>query len=174
MKLSDFLKTKKVVFENGEVKIINNLIDGDIEFYNLNTDTLITIKENIIDKMNETYTQERCLYDIIPYVCNIERDIELDVFINMLKSPTVQFSYISESLIEITNNIFTLAKRTNDLIDKVENMKNTIPELFIKEETIEEKIERVTKEMNEEKDTKKKKVLLLQLAKLYEEVEKNE
>ena len=46
MKLSDCLKTKKIVFKNGKVESVSSITDGDIEFYELNGQRLIDIKEN--------------------------------------------------------------------------------------------------------------------------------
>lgn len=174
MKLSDFLKTKKIIFRNGKVESVSSITDGDIEFYELDAQKLTDIKENIIDKISEGYSEEIFLYQILPYICNIEVDIDFETFRKMTESPSVEFTYVLESVIDIVNNIFELADRTNTLTSKVESIKEKRPEIFIKEETIEEKITRLTKEMNEEKDTKKKKWLLLELAKLYEEVENNE
>ncbi len=174
MKLSDFLKTKKIVFKNGKVESVSSITDGDIEFYELDAQKLTDIKENIVDKITEEYSEEIFLYQILPYICNIEVDIDFETFKKMTESPSVEFTYVLESVIDIVNNIFELADRTNELTSKVDEIKEKRPELFIKEETIEEKITRLTKEMNEEKDSKKKKWLLLELAKLYEEVEKNE
>lgn len=174
MKLSDFLKTKKIIFKNGKVETVSNITDGDIEFYKLDAQKLTDIKENIVDKITEEYSEEIFLYQILPYICNIEVDIDFETFKKMTESPSVEFTYVLESVIDIVNNIFELADRTNTLTSKVDEIKEKRPELFIKEETIEEKITRLTKEMNEEKDTKKKKWLLLELAKLYEEVENNE
>lgn len=174
MKLSDFLKTKKIIFKNGKVETVSNITDGDIEFYELDAQKLTDIKENIVDKITEEYSEEIFLYQILPYICNIEVDIDFETFKKMTESPSVEFTYVLESVIDIVNNIFELADRTNTLTSKVDEIKEKRPELFIKEETIEEKITRLTKEMNEEKDSKKKKWLLLELAKLYEEVENNE
>lgn len=174
MKLSDFLKTKKIIFRNGKVESVSSITDGDIEFYELDAQKLTDIKENIIDKISEGYSEEIFLYQILPYICNIEVDIDFETFKKMTESPSVEFTYVLESVIDIINNIFELADRTNELTSKVESIKEKRPEIFIKEETTEEKIVRLTKEMNEEKDSKKKKAIFLELAKLYEEVEKNE
>lgn len=173
MKLSSFLQTKKVIFRNGKVETVSNILDGDVDFFDLGAEKLNKIKEDIIDKMGQDYTEERFLYDILPYICNIELDVDFETFRRMVNSPSVEFTYIMESVIEIINNILDLADRSAVLSDKIDDIKNRRPELFVKEETLEEKIIRLTKEMNEEKDTKKKKTLLLELAKLYEEVEKN-
>lgn len=174
MKLSDFLKTKKIIFKNGKVETVSNITEGDIEFYELDAQKLTDIKENIVDKITEEYSEEIFLYQILPYICNIEVDIDFETFKKMTESPSVEFTYVIESIIDVVNNIFDLADRTNELTNKIDEIKEKRPELFIKEETIEEKIIRLTKEMNEEKDSKKKKTIFLELVKLYEEVEKNE
>lgn len=174
MKLSDFLKTKKIIFKNGKVETVSNITDGDIEFYELDAQKLTDIKENIVDKITEEYSEEIFLYQILPYICNIEVDIDFETFKKMTESPSVEFTYVIESIIDVVNNIFDLADRTNELTNKIEEIKEKRPEIFTKEETIEEKIIRLTKEMNEEKDSKKKKTIFLELVKLYEEVEKNE
>jgi GTP-binding protein len=60
-------------------------------------------------------------------------------------------------------------------VNKVDSMKDKNIEYFMSQETVEDKIIRITKEMSEEKDTRKKKELLSQLVKLYDEVDnKNE
>lgn len=174
MKLSDFLKTKKIIFRNGKVESVSSITDGDIEFYELDAQKLTDIKENIVDKITEEYSEEIFLYQILPYICNIEVDVDLETFKKMTESPSVEFTYVIESIIDVVNNIFDLADRTNELTNKIEEIKEKRPEIFTKEETIEEKIIRLTEEMNKEEDIDKKKEIFRELAKLYEEVENNE
>lgn len=173
MKLSDFLKVKKLSFVGGRVEVQNSMTDGDIDFYDLTTDRLVKIKDEVFDKLNTEYTEERFMYDILPYICNVERDLELDQFMKLMAAPSVEFTYFQENLIDVVNKVLDLGDRMVVLSDKVAEMKNKKPEIFIKEETVEEKIVRLTNEMDTEKDTKKKRDILLELAKLYEEVERN-
>jgi hypothetical protein len=171
MKLSDFLKVKKLSFVGGRVSVQNSMTDGDIDFYELNTDRLMKIKDEVFDKLNPNYTEERFTYDILPYVCNVERDIDLDQFMKLMAAPSVEFTYFQENLIDIINKVLDLGDRIEVLNDKVGEMKSKKPELFVKEETLQDKIIRLTKEMENEIDVKKKMELIKVLAKLYEEVE---
>lgn len=172
MNLSDFLKTKQLVFNNGKVEVINNLSFGEIEFYELTADKINEIKTGVIEKLNDNYDKELFLFDILPFICSVNRDITFEQFKKLVSAPSVQFTYFLESIIDIVNNLFDLAERAGVLNNKVNDLKARQPEL-LREETLEEKIIRLTKEMNDEKDSKKKKVLLLQLAELYEKVENN-
>jgi hypothetical protein len=89
----------------------------------------------------------------------------------LMAAPSVEFTYFQENLIDIINKVLDLGDRIEVLNDKVGEMKSKKPELFVKEETLQDKIIRLTKEMENEIDVKKKMELIKVLAKLYEDVE---
>jgi len=167
MKLSQFEMGKKIIFKNGVPQTLDNQLNGEVQFYELTKDKLVEIKEKIIDKLSDGYTEERFVYEIISYISDLEVDISEKEFNKLIKSPTLQFSYIYESIVDIINNLFELANRTTVLNDKVNKINSMIPKL---EETLEQKIDRLDKELDLEKDFKRKKILFLELSKLHEDL----
>jgi hypothetical protein len=168
--LSDFNKSIKINLETGE-KV--NRFNGDFEFYTLNKERFTTIKDGI-NALKSNANDIEVSYTLLPYICSINVDESLDKFIEMNEVPPC--SEFIDFMIALTEYIKELLKQ----VDKIKEMNNKVDTLYKeypilkeKQETTEEKIIRLTKEMQEEKDTKKKKEILLALAKLYEEVENN-
>lgn len=167
MKLSQFETGKKIIFVNGIPEKLDSQLNGEVQFSELTKDKIIEIKDAIIDKLDEKYTEEHFVYEIISYISDLEVDISEERFNKLVKSPTVQFSYIYEGIVDVINNLFELAGRTTTLNDKVNKINAMMPKV---EETVEQKIIRITKEMENEKDMLKKKVLFKELSKLYNEI----
>lgn len=174
MKLSDFLITQKISFKDGKIVKKNSLQDGEVELYELTKDVINKIKTEVIDKLEVEQDQEKFVYALIPYITNVEVDVDYDVFKAMMGSSNVQFSYLIDSIIDIINNLLELMDKQVEMSQKIEDMIEKHPEVFQKKETLEEIIQRITKEMNTEKDSKKKREMLIELARLYEEFEKQQ
>lgn len=170
IKLSDFNKPIKVNLETGEK---HKRFNGDFEFYTLDKQRFLKIQEGI-NKLKNTSDDLEVSYTLLPYICSIEVDETLDKFIEMNEySPCPEFTDFIIALTEYIRNLLKQIEKIKEMNNKVNSLIEEYPMLQQRPETTEEKIIRLTKEMDLEKDTKRKREILLELAKLYEEVENN-
>lgn len=175
MKLSDFLQPKKLSYIGDELILENPYIDyGSIEFYELTLDKLAKIEKAVVKKIKTDDDVVKFLFDIWEHVTNIEKDITYTKFKKMIEFPDVDFMPICKSVIKIINNLFKLVNEQENIKKESELVQQKYPDLFPKQETLEEKIVRLNKEMDEEKDFKKKKAIFEELSKLYEQLEGNQ
>lgn len=172
MKLSQFKVSKKITFINGVATIEDNNINGEIEFYNLDKDRAIQIQNEVFPKLGKDKDEanDKLMYLIFPFMTNIEVDIKEEEFTKMVHSPSLAFSTILDILVETINETFDIAEKNAKTEDKIKSIQNEHPEVFEKKETLEEKISRLDKELDLEKDFKKKRILFLELSKLHEEL----
>jgi len=172
MKLSQFKVSKKVTFVNGVANIEDNNINGEVEFYNLDKDRAIQIQNEVFPKLgdNKEKANDKLMYLIFPFLTNIEVDVNEEVFTKMVHSPSLSFSSILDVLVETINEIFDIAEKNAKTENKINKIAENHPEILQKKETLEDKIFRLDKELDLEKDFKKKKVLFLELSKLHEEL----
>lgn len=170
MKLSQFKVSKKVTFINGVAITEDNNINGEIEFYNLDRDRAIQIQKEVFPQLGEGKNDDKFAYLVFPFLTNIEVDVDLEEFIQMVNSPSLAFSSVLEILVETINETFNTLEQNSRLGEKINTVTEKHPEIFKKEETIEEKILRLDKELDMEKDFKKKRMLFNELSKLHEEL----
>jgi hypothetical protein len=164
MKLSQFGVNKKIRFNNGEVEVITNELNGEINFYNLTYDRIEAINNNVVQKLTGKEKEEELTYKIIPYVCDLEIDESLDYFINLTKVPPLAFTYFIESIVDIVNNLFDASERLPGLESKTEKLNSRIPVL---EETKEQKLERLYNELsNVGNDKERRKALFREISEL--------
>jgi len=169
--LSDFNKGVKINLETGEK---GKRFDGEFEFYALNKERFTNIQDGINKLSNET-DDLQVSYILLPYICSINVDESLDKFLEMNEIvPCSEFIDFMLALTDYMRGLFEQIDKMKIMKEKVDSLKQEYPLMTQKVETVEEKIIRLSKDMDNEKDTKKKRVILLQLAKLYEEVERNE
>jgi hypothetical protein len=169
--LSDFNKNIKINLETGEK---SPRFDGDFEFYSLNMERFQKIQEGM-NKLRGDADDLEVSHTLLPYICSINVDESVEVFNEMNEiAPCSEFIDFMLALTDYIRTLFEQIDKMKSMENKINKMKEDYPIISTPIETNEEKIIRVTNEMNNEKDTKLKKVLLLQLAKLYEEAERNE
>jgi len=170
--LSDFNKNIKINLETGEK---GKRFDDDFEFYSLNKDRFNKIQKGINELKSDSDDLE-VSYTLLPYICSINVDEPIDKFIEMNEIvPCSEFIDFMIALTDYIRGLFEQIDKMKGMKDKMDKMKEDYP-LMIQEkvETTEEKIIRLTEDMNNEKDAKLKRPLLLELAKLYEEIERND
>lgn len=175
MKLSDFLQPMKLSYVGGELVLQNPFIDyGSVEFYELTADNLAKINKNVVSKMKPDDDIPKILFDIWEYICNIEKDITYNKFKKLIESSTVDFMPIYRAVIKIINNLFKLTEEQSKLTKEANAIQEQYADFFPKEETLEEKILRLTKELDNEKDFAKKKAIFEELEKLHSQLEEQE
>jgi hypothetical protein len=172
MKLSDFLEPLKLIYVGDELVLQNPFIDySTVEFYELTADNLTKIHKNVINKTKAEDDYAKFLFDIWEYVCSIEKDITYAKFKKLAESPTSDFMVIYKSIVKIINKLFNLAKEQGEITKEAGILQQKYPDFFPKEETLEERILRLTKELDNEKDFTKKKPIFEELNLLYKKLE---
>lgn len=172
MNLSDFNRDIEADVNTGEKR--QRFDNGSIfEFYTLNNDRMIKISK-AMSKLDENADDVEVAYTLLPYICSINVDVSLEKFQEMSEvSPCTEFTTFLILLTEYIRDLLKQVEKMQEMNNKTNKLVEDYP-MLKKQETVEEKITRLTKEMNKEENIKKKREMLLELAKLYEEVEKGE
>jgi len=143
MKLSDFLQEKKIVFGGELPHVISPSLDGEVIFYNLDTERIKFINENIIQKLNEGETKESVTYKMFPHLVDIEADVTLEKFVEMLNNPpNNEFANVVNELYDAMENLFNRAATVSEIHKKNEEMLKRMPELAVTPIKTKEEIEK--------------------------------
>lgn len=179
MLISDFNKDRELQFyvdESGkeQSKIVEPAaLEGKIKFHALNKELLNKVSAAINRKEIE---YDELTYKVIPIITNVEMDISLQDFKALLSLPpnNLFINFIDQinnefiNLVQRVNKFKQDISKVNDEISKSikslpEELKDKVQEAKL---TDEEKLAKLEQLYSEEKDTKKKHNLLLELAKL--------
>jgi hypothetical protein len=141
MKLSDFkLKKvlKKIVFVDNKTEILDNMeINGEVSFYAINEEVIINIHNVMKNSISEGVADDEVAFAIIPFVCDIEVDVTLDDFSEMLKSPSKQLmdfmSLVLESMRNALDTIKTLSNIEKNVQEIIEEDPKTAKENLLNE-----------------------------------------
>lgn len=143
MKLSDFLQEKKIVFGGELPHVVSPALDGEVVFYNLDSERIKFINENIIQKLKEGATKEEVTYKMFPHLANIEADVTLDQFVAMLDNPpNNEFACVVNELYDAMENLFNRAETVSKIHKKNEEMLKRMPELAVTPKKTKEEIEK--------------------------------
>lgn len=168
MKLSQFLIEKKIKFVDGKIEVIDKKLEGEVIFYELNKERIELINNEVVQKLKNDDTDESASYKIFSYLVNIENDVDLQTFVKMINVPPCnEFAVVVDEFIKSYNNLFDKAQTFDSIKKNTDELNKKIPK---KEETDEEKIVRLTKDMNEKKDLKKKRIIFKELSELYAKI----
>jgi hypothetical protein len=172
IKLSEIEKgiQRKIVITENKAEWKRYPLNGELIFNELTNELLAEINKEVIQELKGEENQEEVAFLILPYIVNVENDISLERFIKLMESKHSIIAMLYEGIVESINDIFNYSKiqeRSNEIMSK-------LPNEVIIEETIEQKINKLENQISNEKDTKKKPMLLMELAKLYEQVKKDE
>jgi hypothetical protein len=176
LKLSEIEKViqKKIEIRDGVPQWVTHKLDGDIFFYDPTEKELAKeINEEVIQKLKGNETEEQISFLLLPYITNVENDISFERFIKLMNSKNPIVLMLQEGVISIIKEIFDYAEHMEEFNSENKDLLNKIEAMKPQKESIEDKIIRLTKDMEEEPDTKKKKQIFLELAKLYEKVDNN-
>jgi hypothetical protein len=130
-KISEFNKTGKIIFKDGELIKKSAKINGEITLYNLDADRIKLINEEVIQKLSNNVTEEEVAYNLLPYLGSIDIDVSLDEF-EALQSNALFRKFITE----ISVNISKLFSQIKESDNKLNNAFKENPEL---EQMIEKK-----------------------------------
>jgi hypothetical protein len=131
MLLSEFKINNKIKFNNGEVNIEFNNLDGkEVKFKTLNIELLKKMNDEILSKINGADINET-LYLILPYLTDLEIDISLEEFEKMVQLPSKEFVQLCEALIDeisllidTSKQIMKLNKKSEDIMKKLSKLKD--------------------------------------------------
>ncbi|OBR90711.1 hypothetical protein CLRAG_33590 [Clostridium ragsdalei P11] len=179
MKISDFNQDRELQFyidKQGkeQSKIVEPGLIGKIKFHTLSKELLN--KVSAVINTGKAIEYDELTYKVIPIITNVEMDISLQDFKALLSLPPnnlfIQF------IDQINNQFINLVQRVNKFKQDISKVNNEINESIknlpkdIKDKveeaqmTDEDKLKKLEQLYSEEKDSKKKHDLLLQVAKL--------
>jgi hypothetical protein len=129
MKLSQFKVNKTLRFGNGVTEVLENEINGEVQFYNLTYDVIEKLNNEVIQKLDGSETDNVFVYKVLPFICNVEVDLTQDEFLNLCKVPgSSEFTFFLEAIIDVVNSLFDSTERLSVLQEKAEVMNNKLPE----------------------------------------------
>jgi hypothetical protein len=154
MKLSSFKKSeyvKKLIFVNGDMESIdvNETLNGEILFYDLDSNIAEKIQEDIL-KSKKDLSDEEFIYKLIPHLTNIENDVSYKEFLAMYKNPSSEFAEFINGLIYTLKVMYV---KTETLVKLKKNSENLIND--ISSSTSSEEFEKLRQE-DEEKIRREK------------------
>jgi hypothetical protein len=170
MKLSSFITNKKLVFIDGEAQVVgnDNVLNGEINFYQPTVEQLLELKDRY--DMIENLGEEAFVYEMIGYMCDVERDISLDKFVNLFKNPNKSFALFLElfmkQLTDYIDTASTLTRVETDISKVSDKLGIDIPKEKI--ETKEEKRERLYEEFKLAKSVQDRNRILKEITELGE------
>jgi len=170
IKLSEIEKVieKKIVIIDGVPQRAIHKLNGEIIFNELTNNLVVEINEKVVKDLADDTSEEEIAFMLLPYLVNVENDISLDNFNNLLESKNPIIVMLYEGLMECIEEILHFSEvvvENKDTQNKIDELQKT------KIQTIEEKIKTLTVTMEEEKDFKKKRVLIDELSILYKKIE---
>ncbi|WP_297419484.1 hypothetical protein [Clostridium sp.] len=172
-KMSQFAKGgKKLIFKAGKSEFIeiNNELVGEINFYKLDSEKMLEITKSITKKDGIDF-----LYDLIPYVCDIELDVNKETFGKWAQYPPrkefVDFIDGVFSLVSDFNDITETVQKQNEITNKMNEKIKNIPIIENKKvKSKEELLDDLMKELFAVKDNiEKRDEILHKINKLKEE-----
>jgi hypothetical protein len=158
MKLSELRvkeAKKKITFIEGKMEVEDfQSINGDIDIFDLDTEVLNSINENVVKQMEKLEDNSEFMYRLIPYVCDLELDIPYNEFLEMLDNPSKAFVGFVNIIVELISDLF-------EMLESVENIvatSNKVQEKTIMSE--EQQLEMLYDKLNESTDKEDKKKII--------------
>jgi hypothetical protein len=119
MKISEFKINKKIIFNNGQVKVEkNNLNNKEVDFKELDLTLLKGLQDGILSKISDSKDNTEVLFLTIPYLTDLEMDISFEEFKKMLELPSKEFCQLCEAIIDEINLIIETSKSIEQLNKK--------------------------------------------------------
>ena len=155
LKLSEFEMVKRLVFNNGEAEYIETELNGEILFSNLDSKRIQLINDKVIKKLKKTTSNEEIAYRLIPFITDIECDVTLTKFKEMMETPSNPMIALSNALFEYIQNIINMGdkllelnKASNKFEKQLKNRGFNIDQ-EIETETVNDNVEEVTGNIGE-------------------------
>lgn len=169
-KISEFNKTEKIIFQDGELIKKPAEINGEINLYNLDADRIKIINEKVIQKLSNNVSEVELAYNLLPYLGTVDVDVSLNEF-DALQSNTLFRNFITEISINISNLFKKLKEsenKLNDMIEQNPELKQIAEKKKIK--TKDEIIDDLMNKLLEAKgDVKKRDNILAEINKIRDE-----
>ena len=169
LKLSNIQKyiEKRIIIENGVPKWNEQSLNGDINFHELTSELIKEINEKVITRLKGNEDEKEVAYLILPYLTDVISDIPIEDFMGLMESKNPIILMLFEGILRTLEDIISYSEKSNEIKERQDILLSKMPK---KVETVEEKIMRLTEEMDKEKDIKKKKIVFKELAELYSEI----
>lgn len=173
MKLSQFkgFGAKKIKFVNGDVVIEQNaMLNGEIDFYNLDVDRLRLMQAEVLSKAS-LFSDNEVMYKLLPYLCDLDVDITFEEFEEMVNHPSKEFTVLFNQLVGVLTSFIQTVDTLQDINDKVDyvSSKFNFEKESLPTETKEEKLERLYNELSASTDKAKRKELFREISSIENE-----
>jgi hypothetical protein len=144
MKLSD-LKLKKIsrkmIFNDNKTEVVDDMkVNGEVSFYSIDESILTDIHNTLKDGVEKEATDNEVAFGIIPHICDIEVDVTVEEFSEMLETPSKQLmdfmSFVLESMkssLDMIKTLSNIEKNVSEVVDlnpKV-SKENLLNELYL-------------------------------------------
>lgn len=153
VKMSDFLNKKRIVIIDGEATVVEPKVNGEIEVNTFNAKIVERIQKEVFNKLTdeEIKNDKIFTYNAFPILTNIQNDITIEQFEELMETPRRPFSLILNMVTDEINNIFDAMKDYKNMDSKLNKIKNENEEIFKQIEqpvkTKEEQLEDLYKEL---------------------------
>lgn len=170
IKLSDIEKAliKQIVIVDGKPEWVENKLNGNITFRELDNNLLKKLNDDVIQKLEGRETEAQIAYKMLGYITDIEVDLPLEKFEEMNESKNSIIVMLTDGVVRVLEELINYSEKNQDIQNRISKIKKDHPQM-IDTETKEEKIERLTKEMSICNDVTKRKELFNKLSEIYAE-----
>jgi hypothetical protein len=170
MKLSDFKQkpfSKKLSFVDGVMSVVEekSALNGEVIFYELDADRINSIYEGVVKNNVEQITNDEFIFVLIPYICDIEVDVNKDEYKKMLDNPNADLLNLISLLMDSLKDVLSILDSFGSITNNIDDMKS---KLGVEEETKEEKLERLYANLAITTNVDNIKVILSEIKKLEE------
>lgn len=104
-------------------KVRDNKINGEFEIYSINKEIVNKVAE-LREKIKD---ETELFYNIIPIISNVEMDVSLQEFKDMMDCPSNQFIEFINQIISVVGEMFGTSKTIANLNNTVKNLKSELP-----------------------------------------------
>lgn len=160
---------KKMVIENGKPYWIEPAINGEINFKQIDEEMIKNIREKALDKFNKAMTDEEAAYLLIPFITDVEDDIDLDRFGNMIKNKNDIVLTLVDGVLDLFDGIIEFSAKISQIIDRSQAIQDKMPEVDIKELQRQE-LEELYKKFAIVSDNKERDMILKRIIELKNEL----
>lgn len=132
VKMSDFLNKKKIVILDGEATVVEPKVNGEIEVNTFTAKIVERIQKEVFEKLTdeEIKNDKIFTYHAFPILTNIQNDITIEQFEELMKTPRRPFSLVLDMVTDEINNIFDAMKDYKKMDSKLNKIKSENEEML--------------------------------------------
>lgn len=153
MLFSELRVKREMKIVNGKAELVENEVNGNIKFTNINTKLAKQINEEVVQKLSNKATDEEIAYKLFPYLTDLTMDVNLNEFLEIMSEPSELIIILYSNLMKIFEDLINLSSKTQELTQRAESLNEKLPS---EKEIYRNKLNELYVEFEKEKDTKKR------------------